>query len=353
MNASGRHVSLEALHGSGLICCGTQETPRPHNGLLSRPHETLCPENQIGYSCSGIPMQPPLKIVSSVDAPGVAAISPRRELGAYEALWLEKGASFKSIAAKFAANPKALPSDFVNTATAEQCAAEVMRMLKAEGIHRFGVRVNHAGDYPAPLRDARHPIELLYYQGAWELTETRCVAVVGSRKPTDNGVKRAQRLARELTARDFTVVSGLAAGIDTAAHVAAMEAGRTIAVIGTPLGSYYPPQNRELQDKMAQEFLVISQVPVLRYRRQGVPQNRLFFPERNVTMSALTEATVIVEAGETSGTLIQARAALHQRRKLFILDSCFNRPDISWPAKFERRGAIRVREPEDIWKSLG
>jgi len=94
-------------------------------------------------------------------------------------------------------------------------------------------------------------------------------------------------------------------------------------------------------------------VPVLRYRNQTVPHNRFFFPERNVTMSALTEATVIVEAGETSGTLTQARAALYQGRKLFVLNSCFERMDITWPAYFERRGAIRVRESEDIWKTLG
>ena len=92
--------------------------------------------------------------------------------------------------------------------------------------------------------------------------------------------------------------------------------------------------------------------PVLRYERQKPPQNRLFFPERNVTMSALTEATVIVEAGETSGTLIQARAALHQNRKLFILDSCFQRSDLTWPARFAEQGAIRVRKPEDIWDNL-
>src|SRR5260221_3928267 len=77
---------------------------------------------------------------------------------------------------------------------------------------------------------------LLYYQGAWELTETRCIAVVGSREATENGIQRAQRLARELASRNFTVVSGLAAGIDTAAHTAAIECkGTTIAVIGTPL----------------------------------------------------------------------------------------------------------------------
>jgi DNA processing protein len=286
-------------------------------------------------------------------APDVTAISPRREMGAYEALWLEKGASFKSIAERFAADPKALPSDFVEPARADECAAEVLRILKHEGVHRFGVRVNHAGDYPARLRDARHPVELLYYQGAWELTESRCVAVVGTRKPTDDGIDRAERLAREFVKHRYTVVSGLAAGIDTAAHRAAMEEGSTIAVIGTPLGSHYPRENRDLQDKIAREFLVVSQVPVLRYRRQHVPRNRFFFPERNVTMSALTDATVIVEASETSGTLTQARAALHQGRKLFILNSCFERSDLTWPARFEAQGAIRVREPDDIWKALG
>jgi DNA processing protein len=296
-------------------------------------------------------MRLPLKYTD--DTPALAAISPRREMGAYEALWLEKGASFKSIAEKFAADPTALPSDFVSPSRADECAAEVMRVLKAEGIHRFGVRVNHAGDYPARLRDAKHPVELLYYQGAWELTETRCVAVVGTREPTKEGLDRADRLARELVARNFTVVSGLAAGIDTAAHRAAMESGSTIAVIGTPLGSYYPRQNCELQDRIAREFLVVSQVPVLRYRKQAVPHNRFFFPERNITMSALTEATIIVEAGESSGTRTQARAALYQGRKLLILNSCFERAGISWPAHFERQGAVRVREPDDIWNALG
>jgi hypothetical protein len=187
----------------------------------------------------------------------------------------------RQIAAKFAADTTALPSDFVAPSLADRCAADVMKTLKAAGIHRFGVRVNHAGDYPKRLRDARHPIELLYYQGAWELTETRCIAIVGSRNASGDGIKRAQQLAEKLTERNFTIVSGLAVGIDTAAHTAAIEArGRTIAVIGTPLGTYYPPQNRALQDKIAREYLVISQVPVLRYHKQAVPQNRLFFPEQ-------------------------------------------------------------------------
>jgi DNA processing protein len=295
-----------------------------------------------------------MRLALSDARPAISPISPRRELGAYEALWLEQGATFKTLAERFATDPAALPSDFVSVRLAGQCADEAFKTLKAAGVHQFGVRINHAGDYPKKLRDARHPVELLYYQGAWEISETRCVAVVGSREPSEDGARRAARLARELVDRGFTVVSGLAKGIDTAAHKAAIDrGGRTISVIGTPLGVYYPKPNMELQSFIAAEHLLISQVPVLRYAKQAVPQNRLFFPERNITMSALTEGTIIVEAGETSGTLTQARAALHQGRKLFILDSCFERTDITWPARFETEGAIRVRTPDDIWSALG
>ena len=294
------------------------------------------------------------RLALSDTGPALSPISPRRELGAYEALWLEKGASFKTLAERFATDPSALPSDFVPEHLADQCASAVLKKLKDANVSQFGVRINHAGDYPQKLRDARHPVELLYYRGVWEITETPCIAVVGSREPTEDGIRRASRLARELVDRGFTVVSGLAKGIDTAAHREAIaHGGRTISVVGTPLGVCYPKENIELQETIARQHLVISQVPVLRYSRQAPPQNRWFFPERNVTMSALTEGTIIVEAGETSGTLTQARAALHQGRKLFILDSCFSRSDLTWPARFETEGAIRVRTSDDIWNALG
>lgn len=285
--------------------------------------------------------------------PAVSSVSPRRELGAYEALWLEQGATFKTIADRFAADPTAVPSDFVSAAVADARASEVLTRLKKAGVSRFGTRLNLTGNYPAKLRDARHPVEMLYFQGAWELSETRSVAVVGSRDASQDGIRRASKIARALVEREFTVVSGLAAGIDRAAHTAAMEAGgRTIAVIGTPIGTYYPRENEWLQRRIAEEHLLVSQVPVLRYAAQRVPQNKLFFPERNVTMSALTEATIIIEASDTSGTLTQARAALQQGRKLFILDSCFKRSDITWPANYEKKGAIRVREMADLFNAL-
>lgn len=283
----------------------------------------------------------------------LSVISPMLELGAYEALWAELKASFKTLSDKFAECPGSVPSDFVPPSKAKECADQVESKFLSAGIERFGVRVHGAGDYPEKLRDAANPIELLYYQGDWGLVESRCVAVVGTRNPTDEGVARTRSLVRKLVRDDYTIVSGLAKGIDTVVHETAIaEGGKTIAVIGTPLSHAYPNHNMELQQRIAKDFLVISQVPVLRWEAQDYRRNRGFFPERNVTMSALTEATVIVEAGETSGTLIQARAALKQKRLLFILESCFLNKALTWPQRFADQGAIRVKDYNDVKQHL-
>lgn len=282
------------------------------------------------------------------------SVSPLQELGAYEALWEERKTNFKTLAELFRKEPGRLPSSFVPETIAQRCADYVLNRFREVGLGRFGVRVHGSGEYPEKLRDAQFPVEVLYFAGLWDLVFSRSVAVVGTRKPSDEGKARARKLARALVADDFTVVSGLAEGIDTEAHRAALDAGgRTMAVIGTPLSHAYPKVNRSLQDEIARRFLVISQVPLRRWEQQDHRLNRLFFPERNATMSALTEATVIVEASETSGTLIQAKAALHQGRTLFILESNFHNPSITWPQKFAERGAIRVRDYEDIRKHLG
>jgi|SRR5271157_1962324 len=281
------------------------------------------------------------------------SISPMREMGAYEALWARTSATFKRLADRFRSQPSAVPSSFVSPSVADKFAEEALEILRKAEVTRFGVRVHGAGEYPERLREADHPVELLYYQGWWDLVESRCVAVVGTRTPSDEAIRRTKKLVRGLVADKFTIVSGLAKGIDTIAHETAMaEGGFTISVIGTALTRAYPAENRMLQKRIAEEYLLISQVPVIRSAHQGPAQNRIFFPERNVTMSALTQATVIVEAGETSGTLVQANAALKQGRKLFILDSCFRNPALTWPARLQGQGAIRVREYDEIARHL-
>jgi len=183
--------------------------------------------------------------------------------------------------------------------------------------------------------------------------ESRGVAVVGTRRPSTQAIARTKKLVRKLVEDKFTIVSGLAKGIDTVAHRTAIElGGSTISVIGTPLNIRYPKENAELQNQIAEDYLLISQVPVVCYDHPNPTANRIFFPERNITMSALTEATIIVEAGETSGTLVQARHALKQKKKLFILESNFHNPSLTWPHRLEKLGAVRVRDYENIQEHL-
>ena len=102
------------------------------------------------------------------------------------------------------------------------------------------------------------------------------------------------------------------------------------------------------RSRIAEKHLVISQVPIVQYSQPDVSANSDFFPARNATMSASTEATIIIEAGEMSGALVQARHALKQNRKLFILESCFQNPSVRWPETFAKQGAIRVADYEDV-----
>ena len=286
--------------------------------------------------------------------PFINSIEPFREMVAYESLWKKRGISFKKLAERFAQNPGSRPSDLVKKSDLKEFYSYMNTALKdffEEGSPNF--IINSTSDYPKKLRDAKEPIELLYYQGNLDLINTRSIAIVGTRNPSDEGLRLATKLVKLLVKDDFTIFSGLAQGIDTQAHTTAIEnKGNTVSVIGTPLNRYYPKQNRRLQKDIAEKHLLLSQVPFWRYEQQTYHKNRLFFPERNKTMSALTEATVIIEASETSGTLIQARAALFQKRKLFILESNFKNPKITWPARFEKQGAMRVKDYDDIIKVL-
>jgi len=280
-------------------------------------------------------------------------ISPWREMGAYEWLWTKARQSFKTIADLFRNQENAMPSDFVLPEIAEKCARDATEILRQALVERFGIRLYGTAEYPIGLRDAKNPVQLLYFQGWWDLVQTPSVAVVGTRKPSDAGIARAKKLVQKLVEDGYTIASGLAAGIDAVAHQTAILCkGSTIAVIGTKLSQSYPSENAELQTQIARDHLLISQVPIIRSSSQDWRSNRGFFPQRNITMSALTSATFIVEASDTSGTLMQARAAIQQKRKLFILDSCFRDPSLTWPCQYEKLGAIRVRDYKDIRKHL-
>ena len=282
----------------------------------------------------------------------IESVSPHLEIGAFEALWAKKEvSSFKQLRNKIVHGEFA--SGKVSKDEAETFYAKVQEIFKKKGIEHFGIRVSGTADYPKSLLQAEDPLVLLYFLGAWDLIYSKTISVVGTRNPSEEGKKRTARLVRELVENDFTIVSGLAAGVDTVAHETAIESGgKTIAVIGTPLSHSYPKENQKLQRTISEKFLLISQVPVLRYEQDNYKFNRFYFPERNKTMSAISCGTIITEAGETSGTLIQAQAAIKQGRKLFILNSNFENPKLTWPKRLEEKGAIRVRETDDILREF-
>ncbi|MBX9950209.1 MAG: DNA-protecting protein DprA [Candidatus Obscuribacterales bacterium] len=198
-------------------------------------------------------------------------------------------------------------------------------------------------DYPHSLSVLSEAPRFLFAQGHLDFLQSKCISVVGTRNPTLEGIKRAQKIGVLLSKAGYTVVSGLAKGIDTAAHTATIKAGgRTIGVIGTPLGQYYPRENRKLQDKIGIDQLLISQFP------PSQPVSKFNFPVRNLTMGGLCIGTVIVEAGETSGALYQARYCIQSGRRLFLMKSLLENKNLEWPRKFVEKGAIVISDIDDL-----
>lgn len=231
---------------------------------------------------------------------------------------------------------------------------KVERFIESK-IGGFSIAVNNTPSWPLKLKDSQRPTPLLYYRGNISLVESKSVSVVGSRKASSEGRSRARRIAKELSAAEVTVVTGLARGIDTEATKAAIASGgQTIGVIGTPIDETYPKENALLQEKVAKDYLLLSQVPFFRYATEPFTAHRVRFPERNELMAAVSDATVIVEASDTSGTLSQARACLQQGRPLFIMRSLLNDPDITWPKRYLEHDEVHVLDNTDqVLEAIG
>jgi DNA processing protein len=168
------------------------------------------------------------------------------------------------------------------------------------------------------------------------------VSVVGTRKPSHEGIEFAKRLVENLVKEKVIVVSGLARGIDTVAHTTAIEeGGRTIAVLGTPVNVFYPPENKELQLRLMREHMVISQFPF------GSPVTRKNFVIRNRTMALISDATVIVEAGERTGVISQAWESIRLGRPLFVTSIVQSR-NPSWLSELRRYGAEVLSDPDSL-----
>lgn len=172
--------------------------------------------------------------------------------------------------------------------------------------------------------------------------------MVGTRTPSPDRREKAYKLSKLLGRFGIVVASGLARGIDTSAHTASIENGQpTIAVIGTPISKVYPRENEWLQRENSEKGLLVSQFP------PSANVERWFFPMRNFVMSGISLATVVVEAGETSGALKQASYALKQGRFVFIPQSAINNPNIAWPKKYlTRKGVFKFAKIEELLSQL-
>ena len=241
------------------------------------------------------------------------------------------------------------PSPIDHPGSPAAAAALLIEAAEAEiaGWRASGYRVLTVLDagYPVNLRHVHDRPPLLFVAGELAAADRRSVAVVGARRASAAGLALTGTIAEHLVAAGYVVVSGLAAGVDTVAHSAALAAGgRTVAVIGTGLSHSYPAQNAELQRRIAAEGAVVSQF----WPQQ--PPTRQSFPMRNAVMSGLALGTVIVEASVRSGARVQARRALDHGRPVFLARALL---DQAWAQQLAARPGVHVFDaPEEITTTI-
>ena len=202
-------------------------------------------------------------------------------------------------------------------------------------------------EYPAPLKTIYDPPLCLYVRGTLTKQDEQALAVVGTRRASHYGMAQADKLAYLAAKAGFTIVSGLARGIDTAAHLAALKAeGRTVAVLGGALDKLYPPENRELAERIAVHGAVISEFPL------GREPDRTTFPYRNRIVSGLSKGVLVVEAGLDSGAMNTAEQALEQGRSVLAVPGRVDLPGAKGPHRLIQNGARLVEDLPDILREF-
>jgi DNA processing protein len=222
----------------------------------------------------------------------------------------------------------------------DEGAREIERAEKA------GIRIvpfDHP-EFPAPLATLHDPPLVLSMRGTWN--DALAIGIVGSRESTTYGIRQAGRFAQEFAGMGITVVSGLARGIDTAAHKAALKKGRTIAVLGSGLLKIYPPENKKLADEIAEKGVLMSEFGVT------VGPEPTNFPRRNRIVSGLSLGVLIIEAGEKSGALITADWAMEQSREVFALPGSVESPMSRGCHGLIKQGAKLVEAPIDVLEEI-
>jgi DNA processing protein len=258
------------------------------------------------------------------------------------------------------------PENIFRAGTKELLSVKGLRRGTADQIRNFGlwdaverhlkdterksIRVvcYHDPDYPEILRETEDAPIVLYMKGQYVPDDRFAIAVVGSRKHTPYGAAVTQRLSGELSSAGFTIVSGMARGIDTLAHMSSLSSrGRTIAVLGSGPDVPYPAENAALMEKIAASGCVISEFT------PGTKPNKENFPRRNRIISALSLGVLVVEAAADSGSLITARYALEQNKEVFAVPGNITSPNSGGTNGLIRQGAKIVLETGDIIGELG
>lgn len=197
--------------------------------------------------------------------------------------------------------------------------------------------------YPASIQSWKEGERELWFLGDLELLKMPMVSVVGSRNISDEGVRRTRKLVEILVKNGFCIVSGLAKGVDTIAHETALVVGgKTVSVMGTPIDGIYPKENKDLKEKIAQNGLILSQFA------PGTPVQKFNFPKRNDLMAALSKITIVVEAGEGSGTRHQIDSAIKYGRVAAFVKSLVD-SDVKWVNKaLEKENSYIVSDENEF-----
>lgn len=262
--------------------------------------------------------------------------------------------AFGSASAALRAGRAALACvDGIGRVTADRIAssrAEVNVAGELDLVSKHGVSLLtwNSQAYPVGLKNIHDPPPLVYVEGQIETADATAIAVVGTRRPSRYGLEQAERFGAALARAGFTVISGLARGVDSAAHTGAIKAGgRTIAVQGCGLGRVFPPENADLRQAIAQHGAVISEFPML---AEPLKEN---FPKRNRLISGMSLGVLVIEAPLRSGALITARMAGEQGREVFALPGRADNPAAVGANRLIKDGACLVTSLEDILDELG
>ena len=241
-----------------------------------------------------------------------------------------------------------LPAKAAAQMLAERRAVDPERELQRLTSVGFNAVFVHEDRYPKILKEIFDPPAVLYYGGDYAALGQPCISLVGSRKATAYGKAVADKLSGDLASQGVTVVSGMARGIDTAAHLGALRAGgRTAAVLGCGLDICYPPENKKLRDDIERQGLILSEFPL------GTLPKPPHFPMRNRIISGLSLAVIVVEAAERSGALITADSALEQGREVLAVPGSINSPASRGCHRLIKEGAVLVESAADILAALG